>query len=333
MNFSILFPGQGSQSLGMGQFLFDEFKDAREVFEEASDALQIDIKKLCFASSESDLALTENTQPALLTVSIATATVLKNQFNIKFSLTAGHSIGEYSSMVVAGVIKFTEAIKAVRFRGQVMQSAVPQGHGGMTATIGLSEDQAQFLCDYAVTQSGYGPLSPANFNCEGQIVISGNLKTLNWLKENFTAELASKIFIENNLPEPRRAKLIPLSVSAPFHCAMMKPAEEKMALFLNTIQFSEAQFPIIQNVHAKPETDSQVLKKNLISQISAPVKWSQSMQTLKSFNNSFVIECGHGSVLKGLLKKIDPDFFKVFSTNSVDDLKLIETAQKNTQQA
>jgi len=329
MNFAILFPGQGSQSTGMGQFLFNEFKQAREVFEQASEALNFDIKKLCFMGSESELAQTENTQPALLTVSVATATVLKNEFNIKYAITAGHSIGEYSSMVVAGVMTFSEAIKAVRFRGQAMQSAVPQGHGGMTALLGLSADQAQCLCDYAVIQSGYGPLSPANFNCDGQIVISGNLKTLNWLKENLTSDLTTQIFSENNLPEAKRVKLIPLAVSAPFHCAMMKPAEEKMALFLKDIQFSEAQFPIIQNVHALPETTADTLKKNLIAQISAPVKWSQSMQTLKSLNYASVIECGHGSVLKGLLKKIDPDFFKVFSTNSIDDLKLIETAQKN----
>ncbi len=325
MKFSILFPGQGSQSQGMGQFLFNEFKEARHVFEEASDALQFDMKKLCFNGSDEELALTENTQPALLTVSTATAEVLTRQFGVQTEATAGHSIGEYSSMVLAGVMSFTDAVKAVRFRGQAMQSAVPAGQGGMTATLGLNEAQVQFLCDYAVQKSGTGPLSPANYNCDGQIVISGNLKTLNWLKENFKPE----IFVENGLSEAKRAKLIPLAVSAPFHCAMMKPAEEKMSLFLSGVQFQNAKYPIIQNVHAQIETAPEKLKHNLITQVSGSVRWMQSMNVLKSLGNPHVIECGNGSVLKGLLKKIDSEFFKVYSTNSLDDLKLIETAQKS----
>ncbi len=325
MKFSILFPGQGSQTPGMGQFLFNEFKEARHIFEEASDAIQLDMKKLCFTGTEEELALTENTQPALLTVSTATAEVLTRQFGVQTEKTAGHSIGEYSSMVLAGVMSFTEAVKAVRFRGQAMQSAVPAGLGGMTATLGLNEVQAQYLCQYAVQKSGTGPLSPANYNCDGQIVISGNLKTLNWLKENFKSE----IFIENGLPEAKRAKLIPLAVSAPFHCEMMKPAEEKMALFMSGIPFQNAKYPIIQNVHAQVETEAAQLKHNLVTQVSGSVRWMQSMVLLKSFGNPHVIECGHGSVLKGLLKKIDSDFFKVYSTNSVEELKLIETAQKS----
>ena len=325
MKFSILFPGQGSQTPGMGKFLFEEFKEAREIFEEASDALQFDIKKLCFTGSEADLALTENTQPALLTVSVATAKVLIKQFGVICEKTAGHSIGEYSSLVLGEVISFNEAVKSVRFRGQAMQSAVPQGQGGMTATLGLDQQQVEFLCKHAVEQSGFGPLSPANYNCDGQIVISGNLKTLNWLKENFKPE----IFLANNIPEAKRAKLIPLAVSAPFHCAMMKPAEEKMALFFLNTQFNDSKISIIQNVHAKSETHGDALKKNIIAQVSAPVKWTQSMQHLKTFEQPHTIECGNGQVIKGLLKKIDADFFKVYSTNSLDDLKLIETAQKS----
>lgn len=324
MNFSILFPGQGSQSVGMGQFLYNEFKVARDIFTEASDTLKFDIKDLCFTGPADELALTENTQPALLTVSTATSAVLKNHFGVNATCTAGHSIGEYASMVLANVISFPDAIKAVRFRGQAMQSAVPAGVGGMTATLGLDEQQAQFLCDYAVTKSGFGPLSPANYNCDGQIVISGNLKALNWLKENFKPE----IFIENNLPEAKRAKLIPLVVSAPFHCEMMKPAEIKMSEFLNAITFHDSQIPIIQNVHAEVETQADVLKRNLVTQVSAPVKWTQSMLKLKTLGHKNVIECGHGSVLKGLCKKIDSEFFTVLSTNSLDDLKLIELAHK-----
>jgi [acyl-carrier-protein] S-malonyltransferase len=313
---SFLYPGQGSQQPGMGQFLFDEFKIARETFEEASDAIQINMKKLCFEESLETLSLTENTQPALLTVSTATSRVLTTQFGAKPTLTAGHSIGEYASFVLGGVITFKDAVQAVRLRGQAMQSAVPVGQGGMTATLGLDEAQVLFLCDWAMKETGYKPLSPANFNCDGQIVISGNLKILNWLKENFKAEI---------LPgEPKRAKLIPLQVSAPFHCEMMKPAEEKVNAFLQTIAFKDSQIPIIQNVHAGLETKADILKKNIVTQVSAPVRWTQSMQNLKKQNVSTAIEVGHGNVLKGLLKKIDSDFFKVYSTSSIDDLKTIE---------
>ncbi len=314
--FAFLFPGQGSQSPGMGKFLYDEFKIARETFEEASDAIQIDIKKLCFTESAETLSLTENTQPALLTVSTATSRVLQNQFGAKPQMTAGHSIGEYASFVLGEVLSFKDAVRAVRVRGQAMQSAVPIGQGGMTATLGLTEEQVLALCAWAQKETGLSPLSPANYNCDGQIVISGNLQILDWLKINFKAEI---------LPgEPKRAKLIPLQVSAPFHCEMMKPAEVKMDSFFQKIKFGNSNLPIIQNVHARAEVASEILKKNLIAQISAPVRWTQSMTTLKERNISNVIEVGNGSVLKGLLKKIDADFFKVSSTNSLEDLKAIE---------
>ncbi len=316
---AFLFPGQGSQTPGMGQFLFNEFQIARETFEEASDAISVDMKKLCFTESAETLALTENTQPALLTVSTATSRVLQTQFGVKPQMTAGHSIGEYASFVLADVISFKDAVRAVRLRGQAMQSAVPIGQGGMTAALGLNEEQVLALCAWAMKETGLKPLSPANFNSDGQIVISGNLKILEWLKTNFKAEV---------LPgEPKRAKLIPLAVSAPFHCEMMKPAEEKMKHFFEDITFKDAKLQIIQNVHAQIETKSDLLKKNLISQISAPVRWTQSMLTLKSKDQKNILEVGNGSVLKGLLKKIDADFFTVFSTNSLDDLKLIENSR------
>lgn len=323
MSFSFIFPGQGSQAPGMGKFLFDEFAVARATFEEASDAISLDLKKLCFTGSEQELALTENTQPALLTTSVATARVLNTTFGLKPTATAGHSIGEYSSFVEGGVFKFSDAVRAVRNRGQYMQSAVPVGEGGMTATLGLDEAQALFLCKWTEEKSGFKPVNPANFNCDGQIVISGNLKALNWLKDNFKAE----IFTEKGLPEPRRAKLIPLQVSAPFHCDLMKPAEEKMRAFLNGIEFQNSTLPIFQNFHAKAETDASILKENLIKQVSGSVKWTQSLLAMKQADHKRFVECGHGTVLKGLLKKIDAEF-EVFSTQNLDDLKLIEAAQK-----
>ncbi|MBC7420760.1 MAG: ACP S-malonyltransferase [Bdellovibrio sp.] len=317
---AFLFPGQGSQSPGMGKFLYDEFKIARETFEEASDAISINLKKLCFTESLETLSLTENTQPALLTVSTATSRVLTSQFGATANITAGHSIGEYASLVLGQVFSFKDAVRAVRVRGQAMQSAVPIGEGGMTATLGLDEAQVTFLCQWAVEGSGHSPLSPANFNCDGQIVISGNMETLNWLKTNFKPEV---------LPgEPTRAKLIPLQVSAPFHCEMMKPAEEKIQDFLSSILFKDSLIPIIQNVHAKNEQEASVLKTNIVKQVSAPVRWTQSMNNLKNQGQNIAIEVGHGTVLKGLLKKIDSEFFKVYSTNSVEDLKLIETLSR-----
>lgn len=317
---AFLFPGQGSQSPGMGSFLYENFNTAKLCFEEASDAISLDIKKLCFTGSTEELALTENTQPALLTVSTATARVLTNDIGVKPTITAGHSIGEYSSLVLAKVINFKDAVRAVRIRGQAMQSAVPVGLGGMTACLGLSQEQVKFLCDWVVKTTGYSPLSPANYNCEGQIVISGSMQALEWLKVNFKAEI---------LPgETKKAKLIPLQVSAPFHCAMMKPAQEKMKNFLKDIVFSDSNIGIIQNVNAQAETKAEVLKSNIIEQVSAPVKWTQSMQTLKSLGTSNCIEVGHGSVLKGLLKKIDPEFFKVHSTSDLEDIKSIESYYK-----
>lgn len=321
MSFSFIFPGQGSQSPGMGQFLYQEFSVARQCFEEASDALSLDLKKLCFEGPEQDLALTENTQPALLATSWATAAVLKSVFGINSVATAGHSIGEYASFVAAEVLPFSKAIQAVRTRGKAMQSAVPVGHGGMTATLGLDEAQTLFLCQWAIKNSGHEPLSPANFNCDGQIVISGNLQALKWLQEHFSAE----IFSAHGLSEPRRAKLIPLQVSAPFHCDLMKPAEEKMRTFLNDLEFKDAMIPIFQNYHAKPETEAAVLKENLILQITGAVKWTQSLLEMKKHGHRQFIECGHGTVLKGLLKKIDAEF-EVFSTQNLDDLKLLEKA-------
>ena len=323
MSFSFIFPGQGSQAPGMGQFLYNEFAIAKNTFEEASDALSFDMKKLCFQGSEEDLALTENTQPALLTTSVATARVLKNIFGLTVEATAGHSIGEYSSFVEGHVFSFTDAVKAVRKRGQAMQSAVPVGQGSMTAILGLDEAQVLFLCQWAEKNSGFKPVEAANFNCDGQIVISGSSKALHWLKDNFKSE----IFAQNGLPEPRRAKLIPLQVSAPFHCDLMKPAEEKMRVFLNTITFQNSSLPIYQNFHAKAETNAAILKENLIKQISGSVKWTQSLLQMKQAHHRRFIECGHGTVLKGLLKKIDPEF-EVFSTQNLEDLKLIEAAQK-----
>lgn len=311
----LLFPGQGSQAPGMGKWLHDNFKLAKDLFEEGSDALKQDLKKLLFEGSEADLALTENTQPALLLVSTSAQKVLRSEKDVAVGAAAGHSIGEYAALVAAESIPFAAAMQAVRARGQAMQSAVPVGQGGMVAVLGLDDEQAKWLCENAVKQSGAGPLSPANFNSPGQVVISGSAKTLSWLKENFKPE---------EIPgQPKRAKLIPLTVSAPFHCEMMRPAEEKMRAVLTAMEFRSPRFPIVQNFTAALETEPANLRENLIRQVSAPVLWTQSMMTLKAQALTNCIECGHGAVLKGLLKKIDSEAFTVQGLNSLDDLKAV----------
>lgn len=313
-----LFPGQGSQHSGMGKYLFDNFKSVQYLFEEASEAIHLDMKKLCFDASENELALTENTQPALLLVSTATQHVLTNHFGVQFSFLAGHSIGEYAALVASHVFSFATGIKAVRHRGQSMQSAVPIGKGGMIATLGLSDEQAVFLCNYVTKESSLGPLSPANFNCPGQIVLSGSIEAIDWLKKNYNPEFT---------PEwPRKSKLISLNVSAPFHCEMMRPAEKSMAQFFENVEFKNSSTPIIQNFTAEAEVNGLKLKENLIKQVSAPVLWTQSIQKINSLGVGLGIECGASRVLAGLVKKISGEKIKMFSTTSLEDLKAIEVA-------
>lgn len=311
-----VFPGQGSQHIGMGQFLYNDFKEARTLFEEASDTLHLNFKKLCFEGSESDLSLTENTQPALILVSTVYYRVLSQLNELPLIATSGHSVGEYAALVAAGALKFSDALRAVRERGKLMQSAVPVGQGSMAAVMGLNPEQVKALCSWAQTQSTLGVLEPANFNAPGQIVISGSSSVLKWLQDHYS---------EQAFPgAPKRLKLIPLKVSAPFHCSLMKPAEEKMGIFLNNTPFSKAHSPVVQNVTAKPHQESEDLRNNLIQQISAPVRWVECVETLKSLGAFKFIEMGSGKVLSGLVKKIDSEALKTFNINSLEELKDLE---------
>lgn len=319
--FALLFPGQGSQQPGMGKFLAENFKIAKETFEEASDSVGVNLQKLCFDGSVADLALTENTQPCLLTVSIATWRTVEKQFGARGSVAAGHSIGEYGAMVATGAMSFRDAVRAVRIRGQAMQSAVPVGQGGMVAVMGLDEKQVEELCRFVVEKSKQSPLSPANFNSPGQIVISGSQKAIDWMKANAKSE-------DIWPTETPRLKLIPLTVSAPFHCEMMKPAQEKMKSVLAEISFQDAKIPIVQNLTAKTHTKANELRDNLVQQVSAPVRWMQSMATIKHLNQAKCLELGTGKVLQGLLKKIDSEFFNVFNTNSLEELETIGKLSK-----
>lgn len=318
-----LYPGQGSQSVGMGRVLFENFAVARDTFEEASDTLKINFQKLCFEGPESDLQLTENTQPALLMVSTAAFRVIRTSMGIPIEVGAGHSVGEYAALVSAGALEFPEALKAVRSRGQAMQAAVPIGEGGMVAVMGLTDEQVDFLCKWSEKESGLSPIEPANYNAPGQVVISGSQKLINWMKANVKPEIfASTGGI------PARMKLIPLAVSAPFHCRLMTPAEEQMRLVLNDITFSAAQWPIVQNVTAQETQDPETLRENLIRQVSGAVRWTQCMGRIKTLGATKMIEFGAGKVLSGLAKKIDSEGPTPFNINTLDDLKNIELAMK-----
>lgn len=313
----LVFPGQGSQNPGMGRFLYDHFPIAKHRIEEASDHLGLSMLDLLFSSSDEELAQTANTQPALLTISVATWDAIKLEFGVNIQVSAGHSIGEYAAMVVAGAIQFADAVKAVRARGIAMQEAVPAGKGGMLAVLGLSDEQVLALCEWANREFKEGQISPANFNSPGQVVISGHANAIAWVKENFRMDVIPG--------ESKRVKFIPLQVSAPFHCPLMLPAEKRMREVLAGIPFQDSAYPIVQNFHAQKEHKADLLRENLIRQVSAPVLWTQCVLKMKGMGASMLIECGHGKVLAGLVKKIDPSI-QVVGAQSLDEFKNIPTA-------
>ena len=315
-----LFPGQGSQVPGMGRFLWDEFKIVRETFEEASDALGLKMSDLCFKSTEADLAMTENTQPCLTLVSVATARVLHSELGFKPNYVAGHSVGEFAAIVTAGAMSFADAMRAVRIRGEAMQSAVPLGQGGMIAIMGLEPAQVVSLCNWAQTRTGDGPVEPANLNAPGQIVISGKKTILDWIAVNFKPEVIDHV---------GRVKFIALKVSAPFHCALMNPARDVMHEFLGEVQFADAAMPVVQNVNAEPVVKAAELRANLVAQVSAPVRWIESVQNLKNLGVERTIESGTGRVLTGLVKKIDGQL-RTHNVNSIDDIRQLETELKGS---
>lgn len=315
MSSAFLFPGQGSQHPGMGKFLYEEFVPARLAFEEASDAISVDMKKLCFEGDEKTLALTENTQPALLTVSIATYRALQQIREFKITAGAGHSVGEYAALVSSGVIELKDGVSLVRQRGRLMQEAVPVGEGGMLAVIGMTEVEVRVFCAWAEKETGLSPLEPANFNSPDQIVVSGNAQIIEYARTHFTPE---KIGLN------KKIRLIPLKVSAPFHCSMMLPAETHMAEYLNSTAFKKSSWPIVQNVTAKVHEDPKELRSNITAQISKAVRWSQSVEEILLMGADNFIECGCGKVLTGLLKKIDSQQRPAFNINSLEDIKTIE---------
>jgi len=285
---AFIFPGQGSQYVEMGKEFHDQFRAAREVFEEADDTLRFSISKLCFQGPEEELKLTENTQPAILTTSIATFKVFQTEKGINPQFAAGHSLGEYSALVASGALSFAEAVQTVRLRGKFMQEAVPVGEGAMAAILGMEREDVEKLCEEVAAGE---ILSPANFNCPGQIVIAGHSN-------------AVQRAIERVKQEGKRAVLLP--VSAPFHSPLMKPAGARLERALEEITVRDLNVPVVTNVEAEINTSKDRVKPLLVAQVSSPVRWEESMRRMIKEGIEQVLEIGPGKVLSGLMKRIDP---------------------------
>ena len=302
----LLFPGQGSQSIGMGADLVRQFPEVARTFEEASDALNFDVQKLCFEGSEEALALTENCQPAILTVSIGAWRALSSRIEINADWAIGHSLGEYSALVVAEAMSFSEAVKAVRERGKLMQQAVAVGIGGMLALLGGEKESAYKLADES--SSADNRCWPANFNGPGQIVLSGHLKALE------TASKRSKDF------GFRRAVF--LNVSTPFHCPLMKPAADGLADALRLVHFDHPIFKVIHNVTGLPSNESSDIYSLLIRQVTSPVLFDQCVSYAASEGAACFLEVGPGNVLSGLVKRISASDV-ILNFSQVDDLNVV----------
>lgn len=305
---SALYPGQGSQHLGMGEFLYKNFDQSKKLFEEASDILHKDFKKLCFFSDEETLKNTIHTQPCLLLVSVASFLVLKNTLGLKFSYFAGHSVGEYPALVSAEVLSFSQALRAVQIRADNMAKA-PKG--AMTAVMGLDSAELIELCKIATKNTG-GIVSLANINSPAQTVISGETKALTWIQEN-----------KNNLFVKKKWRAIALKVSSAFHSPLMKDTENVMTRHLQTIDFKEANAFVLPNAGPELLKNAKQLKDLLCKQICAPVQWLKTMKLLKKHSVNKCVEVGPAKVLSGLMKKTHPDI-EVYLMNSLEDIKLIE---------
>jgi len=282
-----IFPGQGSQFSGMGSELAEKYTASREVFEEADDALGFSISRLCFSGTAEELQLTENTQPAILTTSIATLRAMEAEGIEAPEYVAGHSLGEYSALVAAGAISLSDAVRTVRLRGRFMQEATPVGSGAMAAVMGTDVGTVEEACKEAAQDD---ICSPANINSLNQIVIAGSA----------AVERTSAL-----LKERWNKRAIKLNVSAPFHCALMKPAQERLAAELEKIEFHDLRLPLVTNVDAAAIKSGDEARASLIRQVSSPVRWLESVQLLIKEGVETFVEVGPGKVLCGLIRQIE----------------------------
>jgi len=282
-----MFPGQGSQCVGMGQDLYDADADVRGLYAEANEALGYNLQQICFAGPEETLRLTQHTQPALLVHSVAAWTVLAKR-GVQPELLAGHSLGEYSALVVAGVLAFADAVRLVHQRGMFMQQAVPPGEGAMAALMGLARDDVEALC---TEFAGDGVLQPANYNSPDQIVIAGHT-----LRVRAAVEAAK---------ERRMGRTVLLNVSAPFHCALLQPAAAQLDAVLAQVHYGDFAVPVISNVLAERHPSPDEVRGLLVQQVTASVRWAESVQYAIAQGCDTVVEVGPGTVLSSLMRRID----------------------------
>lgn len=305
---ALIFPGQGSQYAGMGKELAENFPVAKQVFEEADDALQFKISTLCFQGPEEDLKLTANTQPAILTTSVAALRVLESELNLTPAYLAGHSLGEYSALVASGALAFADAVKTVRSRGIFMQEAVPVGTGSMAAILGLDGKDLEDVCREAAQGD---VVAPANFNSPGQVVIAGHVQAVD------RAITLAK--------EKGAKKAMPLPVSAPFHCSLMIPAGLRLKEVLDDVKVSAMKMPVVSNVEALPNQDYAQIKDLLVRQVSAPVRWDESVLKMVDLGVDRFVEVGPGKVLSGLARRIA----KGIPVGNLEDTVSLKNLQAN----
>lgn len=303
MKLAFVFPGQGAQHVGMGKNLYENFDEVKTLYKEASDALGYDVADLSFNGPNEELNKTHRTQPCLLAASMAAYTALKAK-GIKPSVVAGHSLGEYSALVASSVFSFRDAVKLTEKRGQLMQQAVPEGKGLMAAILGLDKDKVNEIC--SSVRSGYA--APANYNCPGQIVISGEKEAI---------EEAMKI-----AKDAGAKRAMPLAVSAPSHCKLMTEASNKLLEFIHAekMEMKNPQIPVVSNADATFLNNAETIKVSLIKQINSPVLWEDSIKTIVNSGINTFVETGPGKVLSGLIKRIEPEAV-IFNVEDMESLE------------